>query len=375
MPLRYGNLPFKFLTVPELPCFSGALIKSYLIGCLSLKSNPFPENAAGLAKKYLSPEILQALKGETTDSGFTLAMAIRSGVLNPDSSIGIYAGDAQSYRTFAAILHPIIEEYHGVSGEVRQESDLAAVTLANLDPEGRYIRSSRVRVARNLRGFPFTNHLKLEERRRLEEKIVAALSVLADDLRGEYHSFELLGAEKMAALRAEKLIFSKGDRFQEAAGFNADFPKSRGIFFSADKGLRIWLGEEDHMRIISQEGSADLAAVFNRLGRALTTLEASLDFVRDESYGYLSSCPTNIGTTMRAGVHIYLEKLNCNRQLLDALTEKHDLQIRGTGGEKTEVDGAVFDISNRRRLGISERQIITGLHAGLQEIIEAEKSL
>ena len=139
--------------------------------------------------------------------------------------------------------------------------------------------------------------------------------------------------------------------------------------------MRVWVNEEDHMRIISQDTSSDLSGVFNLLCKALLVLEQTLNFEKDDTYGYLTSCPTNIGTTMRAGVHIHLQKLNQNRTLLTSLTKAHGLQIRGTGGEKTQVDNAVFDISNHRRLGISEVDIIKNLHRGLQKIISTEKNL
>jgi len=338
-----------------------------------LEFSPLSKESKSLVKKYLTKEIFQALEPESTDSGFTLEQAIRSGILNPDSSIGIYAGDAQSYKTFAAIFDPIIHEYHGISNREKHISSLEAVYLSTPDPDGEYILSTRIRIARNLQGFCFTNHIELEQRRIVERMIADALSSLKDDLKGEYHSFELLA--QSAARTSKEMQFEKGDRFQDAAGINSDFPQCRGVFHTPDKHLRVWVNEEDHMRIISQDASSDLSGVFNLLCKALVVLERTLGFEKDDTYGYLTSCPTNIGTTMRAGVHIRLEKLNQNRTLLTSLTKAHGLQIRGTGGEKTQVDNAVFDISNHRRLGISEVDIIKNLHRGLLNIISTEKNL
>ena len=77
---------------------------------------------------------------------------------------------------------------------------------------------------------------------------------------------------------------------------------------------------------------------------------------------------------MRAGVHIRLENLAKKRPLLREIADRHQLQLRGTGGENTKVEDCVFDISNKRRLGLSEQAIITGLHSGLLAIIDAEKT-
>ncbi|MCP4337343.1 MAG: arginine kinase [Desulfobulbaceae bacterium] len=340
-----------------------------------MKFSLLPETSKSLVKKYLTKDIFKALEHERTDSGFTLEKAIRSVIVNPDSSIGIYAGDAQSYKTFSDIFEPIIHDYHGLSQGKKHLSTIQTVHLTDPDPERKYILSTRIRIARNLTGFSFTNHIELSQRKNLEEQIVAALFALKGEVKGEYHSFELPANGGQQAYEEKILYFKKGDRFQDAAGINADFPKCRGIFYSADKRFRVWLNEEDHMRIISQDASSDLSGVFNLLCKVIVVLEQSLDFEKDDTYGYLTSCPSNIGTTMRAGVHIRLEKLNQNRALLDSLTKAHGLQIRGTLGEKTRVDKAVFDISNHRRLGVSEVDIITNLHQGLLNIIDTEKNL
>lgn len=119
----------------------------------------------------------------------------------------------------------------------------------------------------------------------------------------------------------------------------------------------------------------DIAGVFNRLARGLEHLGRQLEFAWDPDLGFLNSCPTNIGTAMRAGVHIRLEKLEKRPAALKEIVDRHHLQIRGTGGEKTRVANAVFDISNRRRLGVSPNEILRDLHAGVKEIIHREKAL
>jgi creatine kinase/arginine kinase len=326
----------------------------------------FGPTSSSLVKKHLSEDLYNTLKIRSTDSGFTLDKAIRSGRANVDSSIGIYAGDARSYEVFSEIFAPIIEEYHGVKADLLHRSDLTPVSLPLLDPEKKYIVSTRVRVARNIVDFAFTNHISLQERKRLEQCVVIALAGLPHPYKGEYHSFST--SQDITEL------FEKGDRFQDAAGMNTDFPLCRGIFYSGDRRLRTWLNEEDHLRIISQENSTDLAGVFNHLCRALVLLEKKLTFAWDDRYGFLTSCPTNVGTSMRAGVHIRLKKLGNNREILDQLVARHQLQLRGTKGENTKVTNSVFDISNKRRLGISEVEIIRGLHQGLAAIIAAEEN-
>ncbi|HCY88418.1 MAG TPA: arginine kinase [Desulfobacteraceae bacterium] len=339
----------------------------------------FPAGADSLIKKHLTPKVYAALSGKKTAAGFTLDAAIRSGLENPDSSIGIYIGDKDAYPLFEKVLAPIIREYHKLEADPFHtrvhRDDFSPVSLPAPDPEGSFILSTRIRVARNLNSLPFCPHMTAQERVVLEKKTRDALLQLPKDLAGRYISFTDLGPENYDALVAQKLAFAKGDRFQEAAGLNRDFPTARGVFLSRDKGFRVWVNEEDHLRIMALSTNADLSAVFNRLAKGLAHLSACLKFAFDPGLGFLSSCPTNIGTAMRAGVHIRLPKLDRQRDRLKEIVARHHLQIRGTGGEKTAVDEAVFDISNALRLGVSANQTVRDLHAGLLEIITLEKNL
>jgi protein-arginine kinase len=328
---------------------------------------PFDKASRCLVKKHLTQELYNNLRNCSTGSGYTLDKAIRSGVVNSDSSIGIYAGDAECYNIFAEILVPVIEEYHTFAQGEKHITDFSQVELIDPDPEKKYILSTRVRVARNVDSFTFASHIELRERLLLEKTVVDTLTRLREPFSGEYFSFE--------STTDPEILFKKGDRFQDAAGLNADFPKGRGIFYSKDKRFRVWLNEEDHLRLISQDNSGDLGGVFNHLCLGITELKKSLIFAMDERYGNLTTCPTNLGTSMRAGVHIRLPHLNENRTFLKKIMSEHQLQLRGTGGEKTEVENCVFDISNEKRLGISEVSIIKGLHKGILAIIDAEKEL
>ena len=335
----------------------------------------FPPESKCLVKKYLTESLYLDLKDLSTESGFTLDKAIQSGIINGDSEIGVYLGDAESYTAFAPLLLPIIMEYHEVDENVKQASSIYPLDLAQLDPEGKHILSTRVRVARNIAGFSFTPHIESHRRTSLEEKISGRLRMLHSDLQGHYYSMDKLSSDKISSLSKNNLLFEKGDRFQEAGGINREFPMNRGIYVSSDQRLRIWVNEEDHLRIICQDNSADLAQIFNHFCKVHETLALNLEFSRSDKYGYLTSCPTNIGTSMRAGVHIRLRKLGNDRKTLDDLANLHNLQIRGTRGEKTEIEDNIIDLSNRQRFGISEVEIIQNLHQGIAAIIDAEQRM
>jgi creatine kinase/arginine kinase len=99
-------------------------------------------------------------------------------------------------------------------------------------------------------------------------------------------------------------VFREGDRFLEACNLNRDWPNNRGIFHNHDKTFLVWVNEEDQLRIISMQPGADIQAVFDRLCRAVAKIETIAKFSHDEHLGYITSCPTNLGTALRGSVHI-----------------------------------------------------------------------
>ena len=161
----------------------------------------------------------------------------------------------------------------------------------------------------------------------------------------------------------------------EACGLNREWPEGRGIFHNDAKTFLVWVNEEDQLRIISMQPGADLHAVFDRLSRACAHIEKVAKFAHDGHLGYITSCPTNLGTALRASVHIKLPKLSKKWDDFQAIADKYYVQIRGIHGEHSESTDAVYDISNKRRLGRSERELVQDMYDGVKAMIEKEKSL
>jgi len=331
-----------------------------------------PENHSLVAQK-LTPEIYAALKEIKTPHDFTLDQAINSALLNPDSAIGIYAGDEASYTLFSPIFEPIIEAYHGVKADQGHPSDLD-ITHLDLTPlsDTSPIMSTRIRVGRNLKGFALGAATTKKERLQIETVIKTALLQLTGELQGDYYPLDGMSTEVQQQLIQDHFLFKKGDRFLEAAGLNRDWPSGRGIFHNHNKSFLVWVNEEDELRIISMQEGGDIKAVFKRLVEALETLQEALEFAYSNRLGYIASCPTNLGTSMRASVHIELPKLAQKRTLMQEICEQHHLQIRGIHGEHSDEGGLVFDISNKRRLGISEVRCVQDLIDGVAALIAAE---
>jgi protein-arginine kinase len=333
------------------------------------------ENPSMLMVKHFTEDVREQLEGVVTPHGWTLEKAIQSGVDNPDSSIGVYAGDPESYTQLTALFDPVIREYHNydMSGH-KSDFSLEGLSTENLDLEAEFIVSTRIRVGRNFAKYAFPSAISSEDRSSLETKIVDALQHLPDDLKGTYIPLEGMSEKDRIQMVQDHFLFKEGDRFLESVGVNRDWPKNRGIFFSEDKKFLVWISEEDSMRIISMQQGGDIAGVFIRLAKALESINQRIAFAYDDIRGYYTTCPTNLGTAMRASVHIKIPKFSASPNF-KAICSTLGLSIRGVHGEHSESSGGIYDISNKRRLGVSEREIYEQLYDGVKKLIEIEKSL
>lgn len=113
------------------------------------------------------------------------------------------------------------------------------------------IKSTRIRVARNLEGFAFGTGMSREQRLEVEQKVIEACNKFEGDLAGKYYSLSSMSEQDREQLVEDHFLFKQGDRFLEAAGLNRDWPEGRGIFHNNDKTFLVWINEEDQLRIIS----------------------------------------------------------------------------------------------------------------------------
>lgn len=220
-----------------------------------------------LLKKYLTTEVLQELKGVITKNEVNLWDCTQSGLTHFDSSVGIYAGDFESYDDYKLLFDPIIKDYHGQlenQEEVLQKpTDWGNVEeILNIDPERKYIQSTRIRIARNIVGYTFFPKLAEEQFAEIEEKVKAVLVTLEDDLAGTYTSVKDIEQEAFSDLVNRHLIFKKGDEFLQTAGCYRFWPTGRGSFYNPGETFLVWVNEEDHLRIISMTKCGDLGKVF-----------------------------------------------------------------------------------------------------------------
>merc|ERR1711970_731671 len=348
-------------------------------------SDPFPEikSKHSLVAKYVTKPIWEKLsRAMTATSGFTLAKAIACAVEFDNQHCGIYAGDWDSYKVFADVFDPIIQEYHGISADSVHTSDMDVGKINGNIVEGAPVHSTRIRVGRSIDGFGLSPGITKDQRLGVENLMKKAFANLTGDLAGTYYPLTGMDEKVRQQLVDDHFLFVSGDRNLTAAGMERDWPEGRGIFHNAEKTFLLWVNEEDQMRIISMQKGGDIKEVFSRLARGIQAVgesvkaECDKDFALSEQYGYIHSCPTNLGTGMRASVMIDLP--GWTKESVDKLKarcEELAVQPRGTRGESGGQTGCTYDISNKHRLGYSEVQLVQVMIDAVNTLVTEDREL
>ncbi|WP_373897431.1 protein arginine kinase [Haloimpatiens sp. FM7315] len=234
----------------------------------------------------------------------------------------------------------------------------------NSNNESNIVLTSRVRLARNLRCVPFPDSLDNEKARDIVKKIDDEFYNLYDEK--EFKTIYLWNRDKISNYEfiEKHLISPKLISNSEKSAF----------IINSDESTCIMINEEDHLRIQCLKEGLDLEGAFRKADEIDNKLEEKLDFAFDEKLGYLTACPTNIGTGLRASVMIHLPALVMEKEIEKVLTAISHLgmTIRGIYGEGSKSHGNLFQISNQITLGVSEHDIITNIIAVINEIINQE---
>jgi len=338
---------------------------------------PIIKSKNSLVAKYVTPAIWEKYANhKTANSEFTLSKAIACAVKFDNQHCGIYAGDQDSYADFADVFDPIIQEYHGINSDVIHTSDMDSTKITGEIPNNAPVKSTRIRVGRNLEGFGLSPGITTEHRLQVEEMMKEAFASLEGDLAGTYYPLTGMEESVRKQLVDDHFLFMSGDENLIVAGMERDWPQGRGIFHNADKTFLVWVNEEDQLRIISMQQGKDVKEVFDRLVRGINAVESSLkgkQFQKHEKYGYIHSCPTNLGTGMRASVHVTLP--GWHQRGIEALKkrcEELNVQARGTRGESGGHIDDTYDISNKHRLGYTEVELVQNMIDAVVKLLDED---
>merc|ERR1712227_448721 len=336
--------------------------------------------------KVMTPELYKKMRARQTKSGYTIDDVIQTCVDNPGHpfimTVGAVAGDEDSYETFAEFFDPLIEARHGgYKKDDMHTTDLNADGLVMDEPfDPDYVFSVRVRTGRSIRGYALPPWCSRAERRKVESISVQALDRFDGDLKGKYFPLYEMTEAAQDQLIADHSLFDKPvSPLLLCAGMARDWPDARGIWHNDEKTFLIWINEEDHARVISMQKGGNMRIVFDRFCNGLKQVEDEIkakgwEFMWNEHLGYVLTCPSNLGTGLRCGVHVKLPLLSQDKRFA-ALLDEWKLQKRGAGGVDSKAEGGIYDISNADRLGKSEVMLVQDLIDGLEKLIKMEQTL
>lgn len=227
--------------------------------------------------------------------------------------------------------------------------------------------SSRIRLARNLKGFPFPNRADDQQLTAVNHEIGSAVQQKSNIM-------------LLAPIIIEELTNNQRLTLMEKHLCSPQFiekPHQRMLIINDEQTISIMVNEEDHLRIQTMSPGLSLENAWKLANMVDDYLEESLEYAFDETYGYLTACPTNAGTGIRASVMLHLPGLamvDQIKQVLSALTHV-GINIRGLYGEGTESLGNIYQISNQVTLGRSEEDLTNNLKSICRQVIEQERNV
>jgi len=238
--------------------------------------------------------------------------------------------------------------------------------LLDSGPDGDIAISSRIRLARNIQGLPFPTSAssgQLEQIQAAAEIALKKLTVIGKDYL-DFHMSDYSVLERQILLE-RRLISSE---FAEKEGHTS-------LFVKQDESCAIMINEEDHLRIQALCPGLQLFKVWEQIDKLDSELGKALPYAYDSQLGHLTSCPTNVGTGMRASVMLHLPGLVLSGKINAAIqgVNKLSMAVRGIFGEGTDNRGNLFQVSNQSTLGESEVQIIERLNTVITQLVMHEK--
>lgn len=230
--------------------------------------------------------------------------------------------------------------------------------------------TSRVRLARNLRSFPFPQVQSEQSASEMQQKIQEFVTLGSS--RGDVGNLAFLPLRQVGQLDRQVLV--------EKHLISPDLAKSKNpgaaLIVRDDEAVSIMVNEEDHLRIQCLLPGFQLQECWSLASRLDDLLEDKLEYAFDQTHGYLTACPTNVGTGLRASVMMHLPGLVMTQQIGSVLAAiaQVGLVVRGLYGEGTSASGNIFQISNQITLGPNEEEIIQNLSAVIKQIVEQERT-
>jgi len=250
--------------------------------------------------------------------------------------------------------------------EIQSLLDSKRKLALTAEPPGPVVLSSRIRLARNLCDYPFPGWAKETQRRDILTMCEDAVAKIPEMEKGMV--FEI---DKLSEL--EKQVLVERHLISRELAANS---QGAGVLISRDQACSVMVNEEDHLRIQLVNNGFQFRKIWKTIDRIDSGIESKLNLAFSQELGYLTACPTNVGTGMRASVMMHLPALVISNQMEKVIRAVNQLGIavRGLFGEGSDASGSIFQISNQQTLGEAEADIIKRLSSVLNTIIEQEEN-
>jgi protein arginine kinase len=237
--------------------------------------------------------------------------------------------------------------------------------LRGSGPESDIVISSRVRLARNLAAYPFISRASEGDRIQIQETLKQCILGLQDSEKLIYVDVAELGGIDRQFLVERQLISRE----------HAESKGARAVAIDRQEQYSLMINEEDHLRMQAMHSGLDLENAWQQINRVDDTIEQRVTYAYHERLGYLTACPTNVGTGMRVSVMLHLPGLVLTRQIekIFRSLQKLDLAVRGLYGEGSQAMGDFYQISNQVTLGISEQDLVKKVGEIVPVIIDYER--
>ncbi len=238
--------------------------------------------------------------------------------------------------------------------------------LRGIGPESDIVVSSRVRLARNLADMPFGNRANAEQKTETETRVRNAVTTA-----NLPYALEFVDVAKLTPIDRQFLV----ERQLMSRELASVLDGPRGVAFNETESVSVMVNEEDHLRLQVMRSGLALDEAWTEIDRLDDALEANLAFAFHDQFGYLTACPTNVGTGMRASVMLHLPALSLTKEIekLFRSLQKINLVVRGLYGEGSRASGDLYQISNQVTLGKSESRVLQEIREVIAQIIQYER--
>lgn len=342
----------------------------------------FSADHTSVVGKVVTADMFERYKSLRTAKGYTFSNAIQAGVVSPHLTVGVTAGDEESFKLFPDLYHGVIKQVTGFDAkEQTQVRDTDASKLKFSEELHNkfkhFVKSVRVRAVRNFGTFSFPPGTDNADRKAVEDLLKGAFTSFGGDITGAYHSLDSLHDNEVAQqLHDHGLLFQHPapNSLETSSGAARHWPLNRGVFASTNLDTVVWVNDRDHAFVIASDDThADVLNTFARLTRATAKLEKHAKdhgshVAWDDNLGFLAADPSNLGTGLKVSLTLHLTHFATHRDLLKTVAEGFELAV-------SDAPHGHIVISNHRRIGLTEVQLVQSVIDGVSRIIHYEEEL